>query len=211
MTYTYQNAQWGNAAHTAAVAVTNQVGSVAISSVDTPSDWNDFQTWITGGGVPAAYVAPPPDEGPWQIVLPADLTMNSSTLANVTGLSPNLWANRRYFFEYELWFRTAAVTTGILFTVTGPASPVGIEMTTETCLTMPSASAATFFVQRISAYDGGVPTPSIDVAAADRLVKIRGYIQTAAAGGPLTLRWRSEVNLSQITLRLGSRVRVWAV
>jgi hypothetical protein len=149
------------------------------------------------------FVAPPA-QGPWFNILANDLTMSSNVLADVPGMSIQLWPNREYLFEGHLWFRTAATTTGILFSATGPTSPVGFDMTVETALTATSMNT-----QRITAYDGGIPTGSIDVAATDRLAKITGYIQTGAASGQLKLRWRSEVNLSQVTLRKGSRASVW--
>lgn len=158
--------------------------------------------YLPGGNTFAAYT-PPVAEGPWFHVQAADQATTSNALVDVPGFQVHLFANRRYLFDCNLWFRTAATATGILFTVTGPASPVVLDLTVETALTL-----STMNVQRITAYDGGTPTPSIDAANADRLCRMTGYIQTGAASGLLKLRARSEVNASQVILRAGSRARV---
>lgn len=161
------------------------------------------------GGVFIPKSAPPADieEGPWFAVANQDLTMQSNVLADVTGFRINVKPSRRYVFDLHLWFRTAATATGILFTATGPANPVGFDMTVETAQTLASGVTG-FNVQRITAYDGGAPTPSIDAASADRLCRVHGFLRTGPDEGPLQLRWRSEVNNSQVTLRQGSRASV---
>jgi hypothetical protein len=59
MSYTITAAQYANEDDTSAVITTVEAAAIAISSTDTPDDWADFQDWITGGGVPAPYTAPP--------------------------------------------------------------------------------------------------------------------------------------------------------
>lgn len=179
------------------------------TAVDVTSQPSVTNGWVWNGGTsfstPPAPSAPPAMVGPRIFSIPSDLTMSSSTLADVTGMAFQLRANSLYRFAFLNWFRTAATTTGILFTITGPTSPAFLDICAEIALT-----ASLFNIQRISTYDAGIPTPSIDVAATDRLSRITGVIITGAVDGILQLRWRSEVNLSTVTLRQGSFGRLVA-
>lgn len=56
MTMTIQSATYANAEHTAAIAMTAEVGAVALSAVDTPEVWADL---LASNVTIAAYVAPP--------------------------------------------------------------------------------------------------------------------------------------------------------
>lgn len=55
MTYTILSASYANAAHTAAVIMTQEAAAVVISSRDTPAEWAAMLAW----GTPSAYVTPP--------------------------------------------------------------------------------------------------------------------------------------------------------
>ena len=45
MTYRIRSARWGNEDKTSAVILTDEVGHVAISALDTPEEWAAFQQW----------------------------------------------------------------------------------------------------------------------------------------------------------------------
>jgi hypothetical protein len=157
------------------------------------------------GSAFVVYVPPTP-EGPFFYVQPSDLSTTSATLIDVPNFALQLFPGKRYLIDCHLWWRSAATTTGVLFSVTGPTSPVGVDVTVETALT-----TSTMNVQRITAYDGGVPTGSIDTANADRLCRMTGFIQTDINGGLLKLRARSEVSGSAVTLRTGSRAEITVI
>lgn len=158
-------------------------------------------TWNGSAFLPAP--APRVEEGPWFSVLGSDQVTNSITLIDLP-LSMRLWAGKKYLIECHFWFRTAATTTGILFSFTGPASPTLFDLTAEI-----ATSNTAFNMQRITAYDGGTPTTGIDVANTDRLARLRCLIQPSI-DGTLQLRWRSEVN-SNVTLRAGSQAQAQTV
>lgn len=52
------SATWANADHTAAVVVTEEAGAVAISEIDRPQLWQEFEAWVALGNTPAPV--PPP-------------------------------------------------------------------------------------------------------------------------------------------------------
>jgi hypothetical protein len=54
------SAQWGNENHTSAVIVTDEAGAVAISAVDTPREWAEFQEWMKSNVVADLPAALPP-------------------------------------------------------------------------------------------------------------------------------------------------------
>jgi len=68
MTYTIRAAQWGNAAMDSAVILTDECGAVAVSAVDTPDAWAQFQRW-SSSNVVADAPPPPPAPGPTRMDL----------------------------------------------------------------------------------------------------------------------------------------------
>jgi hypothetical protein len=66
MTYTFLSAQYANAEHTAAVAITLEAAAVALSAVDTPAEWEAMHVWAAlPGNAIAAYVEPPAPAPRW--------------------------------------------------------------------------------------------------------------------------------------------------
>lgn len=62
MSYTFVSARYGNPQHTAAVAITEEAGAVAMSEIDTPEAWAAL---LSSGKEIASYAEPPaltPDE-----------------------------------------------------------------------------------------------------------------------------------------------------
>lgn len=58
MSYTITSAAYANAENTAVLIQTTINGAVLVSQQDRPDLWADLQTWVAGGGVISAYVAP---------------------------------------------------------------------------------------------------------------------------------------------------------
>jgi hypothetical protein len=58
MAYTILSATWGNEQQTSAVVVTQEVAAVAISQVDTPAEWANFQNWLKTNPVAPLPVMP---------------------------------------------------------------------------------------------------------------------------------------------------------
>jgi len=60
MSYTILSAQWGNDEATSVVAVTEEVGAVALSQADTPEEWQNFLEWYARGNTVTNIVIPDP-------------------------------------------------------------------------------------------------------------------------------------------------------
>lgn len=81
MIYTFLSAQYANADHTAAVAMTVEAAAVALSAVDTPDEWAALHAALT----PADYVAPPPPPAPTIADLQAQLAAIQAQINALAG------------------------------------------------------------------------------------------------------------------------------
>ena len=128
-------------------------GAVVRLSTDNHPYWCDGTTWID--------LVPEPRLS--TVRLTADVTNNTTTLANGTGLALALAANSTYQVHGRIMFQTAATTTGIRLTQTVPSgATVVAQWSTPTSLT-----ASTLANQR--AADAGATTTAIDTANANTL------------------------------------------
>ena len=132
--------------------------------------------------------------------LAADVTNNTTTLANVTGLAIALAANSTYTIDAKVMFQTAATATGIRLTQTAPAgATVVAQWNTPTSLT-----ARTLANQR--AADTGAATTGVDVANANTLATASFLVITGATAGNLQIRFASEVAGSNAVVKAGSHL-----
>jgi len=130
--------------------------------------------------------------------LASDVTNNTVTLANVTGLSVALVANSTYAVEAKVMFQTAATTTGIRLTQSVPTgATVVAQWNTPTSLT-----ARTLANQR--AADAGAASTAIDSANANTLACGSLLVITGATAGNLQIRFASEVATSNAVVKAGS-------
>lgn len=132
-------------------------------------------------------------------------TSTGPAWSNVTGLEWTLLPNRHYVFTFDGAYTSAASTTGLQLALSGPVSPLvfvcGIEI---------AETATVWRTAAVSAYDtGGNSTASL--GATPLLFHIFGNISTNSAGGTLQLRFRTEVNTSQVTVAAGSYSELKAV
>lgn len=133
--------------------------------------------------------------------LSADLAAVTTTaLADVTGLSFDLVANRYYSFQFWVRFSTAATTTGAKFAVNAPANS-HIVYQVQTSLTAAAAGAPTF--RMANAADVGIASASVNVANASMLCLISGIVRPTA-DGTLIVRVGTEVAASGVTVMAGS-------
>ena len=165
-------------------------GAVVRLSTDNHPYWCDGTTWID--------LVPEPRLS--TVRLTADVTNNTATLANVTGLALALAANSTYQVHGRIMFQTAATTTGIRLTQTVPSgATVVAQWSTPTSLT-----ASTLANQR--AADAGATTTAIDTANANTLATTAILVITAATAGNLQIRFASEVSGSNAVAKAGSNL-----
>ena len=165
-------------------------GAVVRLSTDNHPYWCDGTTWID--------LVPEPRLS--TVRLAADVTNNTTTLANVTGLALALAANSTYEIDGRVMFQTAATTTGIRLTQTVPSgATVVAQWNTPTSLT-----ASTLANQR--AADAGATTTAIDTANANTLATTSILVVTAATAGNLQIRFASEVSGSKAVVKAGSNL-----
>ena len=165
-------------------------GTVVRLSTDNHPYWCDGTTWID--------LVPEPRLS--TVRLAADVTNNTTTLANVTGLALALAANSTYQIDGRVMFQTATTTTGIRLTQTVPSgATVVAQWNTPTSLT-----ASTLANQR--AADAGATTTAIDTANANTLATTSILVITAATAGNLQIRFASEVSGSKAVVKAGSNL-----
>jgi hypothetical protein len=137
-----------------------------------------------------------------QVILGSDVTDSSgaNTITDITGLSFSVTAGRRYLFRFFIIFTTPVNTTGMRFSVNGPASPT--ELTYQLFYTNSATSQQVS--QALSAYDlpasstlSSLPLPSGGNAY------IEGMI-VPSANGTVVGRFASEIDTSALIAKQGS-------
>lgn len=176
------------------VASTALAGVVVRLSTDNKPYWCDGTTWMdmagTGGNDPRIST----------VRLNADVTNNTTTLANATGLLLALAASSTYVLEARVMFQTAATTTGIRLTQTVPAGATVVAQWS----TPSSLTAITLANQRAS--DAGAASTAIDTANANTLAAGSLLVVTGATAGNLQIRFASEVASSNAVVKAGSNL-----
>ena len=169
-------------------------GVIARLSTDNKPYWCDGTAWVDMTLLGSA------DTRLTTARLAADVTNNTTTLANVTGLALALAANSTYQIDGRVMFQTATTTTGIRLTQTVPSgATVVAQWNTPTSLT-----ASTLANQR--AADAGATTTAIDTANANTLATTSILVVTAATAGNLQIRFASEVSGSKAVVKAGSNL-----
>ncbi len=165
-------------------------GVIARLSTDSKPYWCDGTTWIDLAA----------DARLLTVRLAADVTNNTTTLANVTGLTIALMANSTYQIDGQVMFQTATTTTGIRLTQTVPTgATVAAQWNTPTSLT-----ASTLANQR--AADASAASTSIDTANANTLATCSILVVTGATAGNLQIRFASEIAASNAVVKAGSNL-----
>ena len=167
-------------------------GVIVSLSTDGHPYWCDGTTWtdLTLLGADARLTT---------ARLTADVTSNSTTVANVTGLAIALDANSTYSIEARVMFQTASTTTGIRLTQAIPTgATVVAQWNTPTSLT-----ARTLANQR--AANTGAATTAIDAANSNSLATGSLLVITAATAGTLQIRFASS-STSNAVVKAGSNL-----
>lgn len=128
----------------------------------------------------------------------ADAVTSSAAFADVPNLQFVLAPNAHYRFTFVGAYTAAASTTGLQLSVNGPANPTFMRAVGKI-----HTAASTVFGSAIGAYDA--PIAALASGAAVALpFEITGTISTGAAGGIFSLRFRTEINASAVTILRGS-------
>lgn len=122
-------------------------------------------------------------------VLGVDRATVSTTLADVTGLSFAVIANKTYRFKFIIYYTANATGTGARFTLNGPTFAAnGLFYTTSANI----STAGGWAVQPQIAYNSGVALGSSYTTALNYCI-IEGFVSTTAAGTVIA-RYATETN-----------------
>lgn len=149
------------------------------------------------------------DCGPLTKKLTSDVTNSTTTIANVTGLSFPVAANTDYRMVCSLLYRSAATTTGIKVSVTGPSTPTSVTGMFNTYVS--AAAAATVQGSLFRAYDGGVASTGVDTINVDTPGTLDVVLRNGANAGTLQVRFNSEVATSTVTVKAGSSCELFSL
>jgi hypothetical protein len=129
--------------------------------------------------------------------LPAALSTTSNT-SWLTLFTTTLAAQQVLSFSAELYFSSGANNTGLVTTLSGPAAPQAVIHNLVT-----GESLTSFRNLTASSYD----TPLIGTTSAGSSVlraQVSGTVENGANAGTLSLRFRSEVAGTAVTVLRGS-------
>jgi hypothetical protein len=138
------------------------------------------------------------------VTLGSDVSLTSTSLADVTGLSFSVTSGTTYRFAALLVFTSAATTTGLQLSVNGPASPTMLSY----YMNWPSSTGTVAFVQWQVAYDASAISTGVPVANTPLIATIEGIIKPSASG-TFIVRGATEVAASAITIKAGSTLEYW--
>jgi hypothetical protein len=136
--------------------------------------------------------------------LSANVTTNSTSFSNVTGLWAYLTAGKRYNLTARVVFQASTTSEGVAFSFNGPTAT---QYATHEIIPT-SDSAASYLGAR--AYDTIAPTTGTTPATGNFIALLTAYVQPSA-DGYMAVRMRAEAGLGSITVMAGSTLEVRAV
>lgn len=152
-----------------------------------------------------AQVGSPGNTDIQTVVLGSDVTNNNSvanSIADITGLSFAVLANKLYWFQFNIPYTAAATTTGSRWSINGPASPTYLSYRSEYSLTTTTSTRNAM----LQAYDSPAASNATSAATGNNWAQIEGIIQPSAVGTVIA-RFASEVSSSAIVAKAGASVR----
>lgn len=136
------------------------------------------------------------------VVLGSDVTNNNAvanTIADVTGLSFSVTANKTYYFKFVIRYTAAATTTGSRWCVNCTAgTAANLTFTSEYTLTATTSTRNAM----VQAFDSPAASNATSVVAVNMAI-MEGHF-TPTADGTFIARFASEVLSSAIVAKAGS-------
>lgn len=136
------------------------------------------------------------------VVLGSDVTNNNAvanTIADVTGLSFSVTANKTYYFKFIIRYTAAATTTGSRWCVNCTAgTAANLTMTSEYTLTATTSTRNAM----VQAFDSPAASSASSIVAVN-MARMEGHF-TPTADGTFIARFASEVSSSAIVAKAGS-------
>jgi hypothetical protein len=147
----------------------------------------------------------------------ADVTNTTVTVAALTDLDFAVLANTDYYAEYTLMYQSAATTTGLGLQV-GVSGSTPASIAYEVYITgVRNADTPAVTPTAVTGISGdvfyGLGTTIDDLVLSDAvaainttyMAKVRAIFRTGGTGGTVSIKQRSEVAASQITIKRGSQ------
>jgi hypothetical protein len=139
------------------------------------------------------------------VVLASDVTnanATANTLADVTGLSFLMTANKFYVFDFYCYYTAALASTGSRWAVNASAgTAANLSMSSEYSLT----ATTTTRNANVTAFDSPASANATSASTGNNLARMSGVIR-ATADATLIARFASEIASSAITCKAGSFV-----
>lgn len=139
------------------------------------------------------------------VVLGSDVINNNAvanTIADVTGLSFSVTANKMYYFKFVIYYTAAATATGSRWAVKCTAgTAANLSMTSEYSLT----TTTTTRNANVQGFDLPAASNATSAATGNNMAVMEGYFKPTA-DGTFIARFASEVLSSAITAKAGSVV-----
>ena len=137
------------------------------------------------------------------VVLGSDVINNNgvaNTIADVTGLSASLTANKMYWFKFVIYYTSAATTTGSRWAVnTSAGTAANLSMVSEYSLTTTTTTRNAL----IQAFDSPSAANATSATTTNNMAILEGYF-IPTANCTFIARFASEVLSSAITAKAGS-------
>lgn len=195
--------------HRATGPVDAELISVVLSPGSTLTyDENSGFLLRSSSGVPCALVevqATPTAGVLYTSVLNQDFAVAHATAsrqADCKSLGFPVVDGLRYWFRFNLFYTSAATTTGGRFNIYGPGAPTLIRYRIDWSLTTTSRTSN----DGLTVYDQTTANAT-SAATASNVAIIEGHYDTATCPGNVFLRVGSEVASSAITVKAGSNVQ----
>ena len=188
-------------------AVDDRVGSLLVAGTNVTLTYNDAANTLTiasaggGGGGSLTFV---------DVALTSTQVFSTTTFANVTQLVAAMDANSTYLLNCFVTFQSAATTTGLGLGYTSPADcRVMAEVVVPITSTAAASQLRTIFPNAaVAANTGTVLGTGVTAINSNHTARISGIIRTGATAGNFQVQARSEVNASNVTLQIGSRLNL---